>query len=197
MVVDLTDFEKNMDKYILLSSKEEVIITSDGIRMARLSAYKEERPTDDTGCIKEQASVYNVTPRRASYQEFLELIETSEERYEYIDGQIYLLDSPGTYHQETLGEFHGIFYNWFQGKECRPMFAPFDITLKRSADDISVVQPDLMVIYDLAEELNENDCYMGVPALVAEVISESTRSKDLINKFDLYMSNCGQRILDR
>ncbi len=34
----------------------------------------------------------------------------------------------------------------------------------------------------------ENDYYKGVPALVVEILSQSTRSKDLIKKLDLYMS---------
>lgn len=51
-----------------------------------------------------------------------------------------------------------------------------------------MVQPDLMVICDLEENLNEKDYYMGAPALVVEIISESTRSKDFIKKLDLYMS---------
>jgi Uma2 family endonuclease len=45
-----------------------------------------------------------------------------------------------------------------------------------------------MVICDLEEELDENDYYQGVPALVVEILSETTRSKDLIKKLDLYMS---------
>ncbi|MEH7238177.1 Uma2 family endonuclease [Bacillus sp. JJ1562] len=45
-----------------------------------------------------------------------------------------------------------------------------------------------MVICDLEENSNENDYYKGVPTLVVEVLSKSTRSKDLIKKLDLYMS---------
>ncbi len=45
-----------------------------------------------------------------------------------------------------------------------------------------------MVICDLEDHLNEKDYYMGVPALVVEIISESTRSKDFVKKLDLYMS---------
>jgi len=44
-------------------------------------------------------------------------------------------------------------------EKYRPMFAPLDITLKRSTENINVVQPDLMVIAaspsDLEENLNE------------------------------------------
>lgn len=72
------------------------------------------------------------------------------------------------------------------------MVAPYDITLKRHLEDINVVQPDLMVICDLEEKLAENDYYMGVPALIVEILSESTRSKDMVKKLDLYMS-CGVR----
>ena len=48
----------------------------------------------------------------------------------------------------------------------------------------------MMVICDLEENLDENDYYKGVPALVVEILSEQTRSKDLVKKLDLYMC-CG------
>ncbi|WP_207447761.1 Uma2 family endonuclease [Bacillus sp. SD088] len=44
-----------------------------------------------------------------------------------------------------------------------------------------------MVICDLDDHINESDYYMGVPSLVVEVLSESTRSKDMVKKLDLYM----------
>jgi prevent-host-death family protein len=188
MIVNATDLKNNLGKYLRLSTREEIIITSNGIRVAKLSAYEDlEKVTVNNGHVKERAELYEV-PQKASYEEFLKLTENSDERYEYIEGEIYLLASPKTIHQKVLGEIYHTFYNWFQGKKCRPMLAPFDITLKRSSDNISVVQPDLMVICDLEENLNEKDYYMGVPTLVVEIISESTRSKDFIKKLDLYMS---------
>ncbi len=138
----------------------------------------------------EKAEVYGYGGRKASYEEFLELTKDTEERYEYIDGEIYLLVSPKTVHQVALTELFGIFYNWFQGQDCVPLVAPYDITLKRNPESINIVQPDIMVICDLEENLDENNYYEGVPALVAEILSEGTRSKDLIKKLDLYMS-CG------
>lgn len=189
MIVNATDLKNNLGKYLRLSAREEIVITSNGRKVAKLCACEDlEKAATDNGLIKERAESYEVTHQRASYEEFLQLTENSEERYEYIDGEIYLLASPKAFHQKILGELYFIFYNWFQGKKCRPMFAPFDITLKRSGENINVVQPDLMVICDLEENLNEKDYYMGVPALVVEIISESTRSKDYIKKLDLYMS---------
>ena len=193
IIVNATDLKNNLGKYLRLSAGEEIIITSNGRRIARLSAYEniagaglKPAPTGD-GPVREQAQDYDSWPRKATYEEFLELTENSDERYEYIDGEIYLLASPKTIHQTILGELYGIFHNWFQGKKCRPMFAPYDITLRRNPENINIVQPDLMVICDLEENLNEKDYYMGVPILMVEIISESSRSKDFVKKLDLYM----------
>lgn len=117
----------------------------------------------------------------------MQLNQDTEERYEYIDGEIYLLASPKTVHQMALAELFGIFYNWFQGKKCLPLVAPYDITLKRNLEDINIVQPDIMVICDMEEHLDQNDYYHGVPALVVEILSAGARSKDIIKKLDLYM----------
>ena len=143
MIVNATDLKNNLGKYLRLSAGEEIIITSNGRKVAKLSAYEESEKAP-AGLVHEKAFTYEATPRKASYEEFLELSKNSDERYEYIDGEIYLLASPKVVHQRLLGELYMIFYNWFQGKTCRPMFAPFDITLKRNAENINVVQPDLI-----------------------------------------------------
>jgi Uma2 family endonuclease len=84
----------------------------------------------------------------------------------------------------------GLFYNKFRVSQCTPFVAPYDIRLKRlNRNDPNVVQPDLMVICDLDDHLDDRDYYMGVPSLVVEVLSESTRSKDIVKKLDLYMES--------
>lgn len=188
MIVNATDLKNNLGKYLRLAAKEEIIITSNGRTVAKLTTLEDFEEEPENGIVRERAPVYEPAPHGFSYQEYLELVENSEKRYEYIDGEIYELASPKAIHQRVLGEIHIIFYNWFQGKKCRPLFAPFDITLRRNANNINVVQPDLMVICDLEENLNEKDYYMGIPALVVEIITEGTRGKDFIKKLDLYMS---------
>jgi Uma2 family endonuclease len=157
------------------------------MEIAKLMAFRERDQLP--GTVLEKAEAYGwYGGREASYEEFLEMTKDVEERFEYIDGEIYLLASPKTAHQVALAELFGIFYNWFQNKECIPLVAPYDITLSRYKENINIVQPDIMVICDLEEKLGEDDYYKGVPALVVEIISESTRSKDLIKKLDLYIS---------
>lgn len=190
MKVNSTELQNNFGKYLMLAAQEDIIITRNGMEIAKLSAFKDT--VSDCGAtpdmVMEKAENYGYGGRKASYQEFLELTKDTEERYEYIDGEIYLLASPKTAHQRTLTELFVIFYNWFQGKKCIPLVAPYDITLKRNPENINVVQPDIMVICDLEEKLDERDYYQGVPTLVVEILSEGTRSKDLIKKLDLYMS---------
>jgi prevent-host-death family protein len=190
MIVNSTELQNNFGKYLMLVAQEDIIITRNGIEIARLSGIRDTgaEGSQASALVWEKAQDYRATPQKVSYEKFLELSRNSEERYEYIDGEIYLLASPKTAHQRALTELFGFFFNWFQGQECTPMVAPFDITLRRNQEDINVVQPDIMVICDLEEKLDENDYYQGVPALVVEILSEGTRSKDLITKLDLYMS---------
>lgn len=186
MKVNSTELQNNFGKYLVLAAYEDIIVTRNGMEIARLTAIRDAAPGRSRAM--EEAREYGFGGRRASYEEFLELTRNSEERYEYIDGEIYLLASPKTAHQVALTELFGIFYNWFQGKKCTPLVAPYDITLRRDPEDINIVQPDIMVICDLEEKLDENDYYKGVPALVVEILSEGTRRKDLIKKLDLYMA---------
>ena len=189
MIINSTDIQNNFGKYILLAAKEDVIITKNGRKVAVLKSYTEEE--NEYGLsTQENAPKYNWDGKRVSYEEFLKISQDNNERYEYIDGEIYLLASPKTIHQKALGELFSIFYNFFKGKKCTPMIAPYDIRLKRHEKDMNVVQPDLMVICDMEEKLGEDDYYYGVPSLVLEIISNSTRGKDYLKKLDLYMS-CG------
>jgi len=68
--------------------------------------------------------------------------------------------------------------------------APFDVRLKNDSpkfeDDPNVVQPDILVVCD-EENMDDNGRYHGVPSLVVEVLSPSTRSKDMLKKLSLYM----------
>ena len=186
VLVDSSELKNNLEQYLRLAALEEIIITQNGSTIAKLSAYNDGRAAGN-GSFQEQAKSYLASPYKASWEEFRKLNESSEERYEYIDGEIYLLASPKVVHQKILSNLHVIFHNWFTGKKCQAFFAPFDITLLRDPENINVVQPDLMVICDLEEKINERGYYMGVPALVVEVISEGTRSKDFVRKLDLYM----------
>jgi len=195
MKVSSTEIQNNFGRYLILAGKEDIIITKNGTEVAILTAgdniIRQKEIMDSV--IKEEAADYyaeekDICGRKAPYDEFLKLTNNNEDaRYEYIDGEIYALASPKTPHQAALIELIGAFYNWFQGKKCRPFVAPYDITLRKNKNDINIVQPDLMVICDLEENLGGDGYYKGIPALTLEIISGTTMQKDSFKKLNLYM----------
>lgn len=184
MKVTSTDIKNNFGKYLELASKENIIITKNGKKVACLTSYEE---TSLENCvIREGLAEYSHEGMKVSYEDFLKISEASENRYEYIDGQIYLLASPFYNHQKAVREIFSTFCNWFKGKDCEPLNAPFDVTLKISKKNTNVVQPDILVICD-KENIDEKGRYYGIPELVVEILSDSTKSKDMIQKLNLYM----------
>jgi prevent-host-death family protein len=192
LIINSTELQNNFGKYLMLAAQEDIIITRNGTEIAKLTAVKESFQDQHSlpNNVSEKAPEYSTEGRKSTYEEFLQIHQESEERFEYIDGEIYWLTSPKTAHQKAITELFGTFYNFFLGSNCTPMVAPYDIELKRTENSINMVQPDLMIICDLEEKLNEQDYYKGVPSLIVEVLSKSTQRKDLIKKLDLYMS-CG------
>lgn len=49
------------------------------------------------------------------------------------------------------------------------------------------MQPDLLIACDLETAVNEKGRYPGTPALCVEILSKSTRSKDMVDKLNTYM----------
>ena len=63
-----------------------------------------------------------------SYDEFMEIYEKSDLRMEYINGEIILLSSPSTFHQDISGNLHVHFKNYLKGKAMQG----FLCTIRRS-----------------------------------------------------------------
>lgn len=184
MRVPTTKMQNNFGKYLkYVEAGEEIIVTKSGKEAAKIL------PCHDADAVKEEQPEYRTSGEWVTYEEFLELTEASEQRFELIDGVIYNLASPSYKHQNAVGELFGTFYNWFKGKKCVPLTSPFDVTFFKEENNICVVQPDVVVICDM-DNLDEKDKYKGIPTLVVEVLSPSTRSKDMLNKLDLY-KQCG------
>ncbi len=184
MRVPSTKIQNNFGKYLkYVEANEEIIVTKRGRDAARILPC--ENPA---GSVREESAEYK-SSGWVTYEEYLELVEASDQRFELIDGVIYYMASPSYNHQHIIHELHGAFYIWFKGKQCIPLTSPFDVTLLKSEDNICVVQPDIIVICD-KESMDKKGRYKGVPTLVIEVLSPSTRSKDMVKKLDLYMQ-CG------
>ena len=187
MHVNTTDLQNAFGKYLSLVEKENIIVTKNGKSVAKLIRYSEP----DYFVVHEESRNYKTT-KRISYEEYIALVDSSDQRYELIDGEIYLLASPSFKHQIVVNEIAWHFNNYFRGKPCRSLTAPLDVRLfgfaTKFEEDPNVVQPDVVVICD-QDKVNESSKYEGIPTLVVEVLSPSTKGKDMVTKLNLYMKS--------
>lgn len=184
MILNATDIKNNFGKMLKLLEFEDIMIKKNGRIIAKVT--KHEEPLDTYDVIKEGAVAYEPEDRKVTYEEFLKLTASSEQRYELINGQVYLLASPKVTHQMLTGKIHAQLFNQLLGKSCQPFISPFDITLLVDKKK-NVLQPDLGIICDMESGRDEKDRYMGIPSLVVEVLSESSVTNDMIRKLQIYM----------
>ena len=85
-----------------------------------------------------------------------------DERIEIIHGEIFLMSSPSSTHQEISMELSRQLANFLEGKPCRVYPAPFDVRLFEQNGDTpehidTVVIPDISVICD-KNKIDEKGC---------------------------------------
>jgi prevent-host-death family protein len=186
-VITATEFKANLGKYLDYVIKDhEVIITKNGKKVVRLTPYITEIERYFT--VKENALDYQYGGKKVSYEEFMEIYEKSELRMEYINGEIVLLASPDTLHQDISGNLYIFLRTYLKSKKCKVFYAPFDVHFyKKNLKTPDVMQPDLLIACDLEDNVNEKGRYMGTPTLCVEIVLKNTRSKDMVDKLNTYM----------
>lgn len=105
-------------------------------------------------------------------------------RVELIDGVFYDMGAPHGGHQGIVGLIHKILLDYVMENKgpCYPLLSPFDVQL--DADENTVVQPDVMILCDKSKL--KNGRVFGAPDFVAEVLSPSTKEKDMTLKLYKY-----------
>ena len=107
-----------------------------------------------------------------------------DQRVELIDGVFYDMAAPNYLHQSIAGYIHKVFLDYvFEHRgPCYPFISPVDVQL--NSDDQTVVQPDVMIVCD--RDKYKNGRIFGAPDMVVEVLSPSTRRKDMQLKMYKY-----------
>jgi Uma2 family endonuclease len=108
-----------------------------------------------------------------------------ERRVELIDGVFYDMAAPDFLHQLILTHLSNQFYECAEQHDmpCEVFQSPCDVRLDR--DNYTMVQPDLLVICGRQDYLHMK-CLEGAPDLAVEILSPSSRSKDMILKLYKY-----------
>jgi Uma2 family endonuclease len=135
--------------------------------------------------MSDPAEVYE--EEKWTYKDYREWELDPGERFELIDGVAYAMSAPNTEHQHISMVLSAKLFNFFEGKNCQPFAAPFDVRLFFEEDDSdnTVVQPDLVVVCD-PEKLGKESC-QGAPDLVIEILSPSNTAIEMHRKLNLYL----------
>ncbi len=141
--------------------------------------------TPDPVSVSESQTSYGVSRQRTyTLEDYYRVPE--ERRVELIDGVIYDMSSPSSFHQLVAGLIYTkLLTHVLDGKgQCLPMIAPIDVQLDR--DNRTMVQPDVVVVCD-RDKIIEH-CIYGAPDFVIEVLSRSSAKRDSVIKLNKYLS---------
>ena len=143
-----------------------------------------------TALLRDAAAGYGTAPKQRLYTLDDYYALPDDQRVELIDGVFFEMLAPTHIHQRILGDLHILFRECAEqhGLPCEVLLAPFDVRLDR--DNYTMVQPDLLVICQ-DEQLTAKRLE-GAPDLAIEILSPSTRMKDMVLKLHKYQ-NAGVR----
>ena len=120
---------------------------------------------------------------KLTYDDFL-LFPDDGQRHELIDGEHYVTPCPTKKHQRVMGNLYFLIRGWLEQNRVGEAFLPpFDVVFNR----FDVVEPDLLYLsHARAAEVLTDANVQGVPDLVIEIGSPSTRKRDETIKRRLY-----------
>lgn len=137
----------------------------------------------EASVVKENAASYS-GKKQGEYtlEDYYKIPE--EHRAELIDGVIYDMAASTSIHQMWGGEIYRELANYIRQNQgsCIPLIAPLDVQL--DCDNRTMVEPDVLVVCD-RNKFKKGIIY-GAPDFIAEILSSSTRRRDMSLKLAKY-----------
>lgn len=128
-----------------------------------------------------QTAVKIPEPLKLTYKDYLLLPE--DRRYEIIDGELLMTPSPKTMHQIIIGRIFRILSEFAEEHDAGKVFiAPYDVVLSKH----DIVQPDIIFVSKEGSGIITELNIQGSPDMVIEILSPSTKERDLVLKKKLY-----------
>ena len=134
--------------------------------------------------IREEVAPYLSSKQQGEYTLDDYYAIPDEYRVELIDGVIYDMATPTIMHQIICVEIGVRLYSYIKEKngKCFAFWAPVDVQL--DCDNRTMLQPDVFVTCN-RDKLKKRNVY-GAPDFVVEILSPSTRRKDMKIKKEKY-----------
>lgn len=104
-------------------------------------------------------------------------------RYEILDGELFVSPSPIRIHQRIVLNLLLILDPYIRQNRLGEInIAPFDVLLSKH----NIVEPDLIFVSTARSRVITDKNIQGAPDLLIEVLSPSTKQRDLRKKRDIY-----------
>jgi Uma2 family endonuclease len=128
-----------------------------------------------------------------SVEEYLVLERASQERYEYLDGDILLMAGESREHADISSNLLREFGNQLKGTSCRAWTKDMKVRSGPSPESAATTKgmyshPDIVVVCGEPEFHDEHTDVLTNPRLIIEVLSPSTEAFDRGTKFWRYRS---------
>lgn len=117
-------------------------------------------------------------------ESFLEFLETTETKYEFVDGYLRAMSSPTNRHNIVATNATSIFWLKLKGSSCRAFNSNSMVRIQRKSSTWMYL-PDVSIVCD---ENRQSERFQDNPIVVVEVLSPSTRAFDLDEKLANYLT---------
>ena len=130
-------------------------------------------------------SMINPLNNDISIQDYLEGEKVSDIRHEYVDGQVFAMAGSSVRHNRIAMNIVNFLYNAAdaQGGKCEVFSSDINVNIEHRK---SFYYPDVLLSCD--ETDNEDSHYKNNPCLLVEVLSNSTKDKDRVEKLLAYQT---------
>jgi Uma2 family endonuclease len=119
---------------------------------------------------------------KLTYEDYL-LFSDDGKRHELIQGDHYMTPAPSTKHQKVSRNLVAALWTFVRQRRLGEVLeAPCDVVLS----DEDVVQPDLLFVSAERASVITEANVQGLPDLIVEILSDTTRKKDEVTKRKLY-----------
>ena len=120
---------------------------------------------------------------RLTVRDYLDIPEEDENRYELIDGELYMAPAPSWEHQESIGNLYSVLRDFVRANGLgRVVASSIDVYL--SEED--VFQPDIVFVSVERLDIIHSSGVHGAPDLVIEMLSPGTEQRDRTLKRERY-----------
>ena len=131
--------------------------------------------------VREPIVAYN--KKHLTIEEYLDFEESSEEKHEYFQGEVFAMAGAGDPHNEIFSNLFLELGNQLKGKGCRPYGSDKRLHIP---ENTLFTYPDISIYCGEKKKFEKNENTSLMPTVLIEILSPSTKNYDRGGKFKLY-----------